>query len=67
MADDRFWAAAERAEDRFTGTGDVREFRRHMRKLGHEQDVINERIEAIHPHLASPIPSRPDSCVGEAL
>jgi hypothetical protein len=49
---DRFWRATERAEESFVGTGDAKAFRRRMRRLGHEDEVIEERIEAIHPHLA---------------
>lgn len=51
MSDDRFWAATERAEEDFTGRADVREFRRRMRRLGHEEAVIRERVKAIHPEL----------------
>ena len=50
-ADDRFWAATERVEEDFTGRPDVVEFRRRMRRLGHEASVIRERVEAIHPEL----------------
>ena len=50
-ADSRFWAATERAEEDFTGRCDVAEFRRRMRRLGHEASTIRERVEAIHPRL----------------
>jgi hypothetical protein len=51
MSDTRFWNATERAEDDFTGDGDVRRFRRRLARMGHEHSVIRERVEAIHPHL----------------
>lgn len=51
--DSRFWAATERAEGDFTGRADVAEFRRRMRRLGHEDSEIRERVEAIHPHLVA--------------
>lgn len=51
MNDTRFWNATERAEGDFTGRADVREFRRHMKKLGHPIEVIRDRVEAIHPEL----------------
>lgn len=49
--DTRFWNATERAEEDFTGRADVREFRRRMKRLGHPDEVIRDRIAAIHPHL----------------
>jgi hypothetical protein len=49
--DTRFWNATERAEQDFTGRADVREFRRLLKRLGHEESVIRERVEAIHPEL----------------
>jgi len=53
MADDtRFWRATERAEEEFTGDGDAPHFRRRMKRLGHDAETINDRIEAIHPQLA---------------
>lgn len=51
--DDRFWAATERAEERFTGDHDVLEFAQRMRRLGHEHEIVRERVEAIHPELLS--------------
>lgn len=51
MTDNRFWSATERAEQEFTGVGDVRAFRKRMRALGHENEAIRERVEAIHPSL----------------
>ena len=48
---DRFWEATERAEQDFTGRADVRDFRRRMRSLGHEDDVIADRVDSIHPDL----------------
>lgn len=51
MNDDRFWRATERAEDDFAGRNDVREFRRRMKRLGHEDSVIRERVEALQPDL----------------
>lgn len=51
MIEDRFWNATERAESDFTGRADVREFRRRMKRLGHDLCVIRERVEAIHPEL----------------
>jgi hypothetical protein len=51
MSETRFWNATERVEQEFTGAGDVREFRRRMRRLGHEPGVIRERVEAINPDL----------------
>lgn len=50
-SEDRFWAATERAEQDFTGRCDVREFRRRMKRLGHDDAVIRERVEAIRPEL----------------
>lgn len=52
MSGDRFWRATERAEGDFTGRADVSEFRRRMKRLGHDDATIEERIEAIHPTLA---------------
>ncbi len=51
MKDDRFWKATERAEGDFTGNPDVREFRRRMKRLGHNDATIRERVEAIHADL----------------
>lgn len=51
MNNTRFWNATERAEGEFTGSADVSEFRRHMRRLGHPIEIIRERVEAIHPEL----------------
>lgn len=51
MNDDRFWAATEHAEGDFVGEADVRSFRRRMRRLGHEDAIIRERVEAIHSDL----------------
>jgi len=48
---DRFWTATERAEEDFAGRADIVEFRRRLRRLGHEDSTIRERVEAIHPHL----------------
>lgn len=48
----RFWNATERAEGDFIGNPDVVAFRRRMKRLGHPDDVIADRIEAIHPELA---------------
>lgn len=53
MNDTRFWNAVERAEQRFTGSADLPEFRRHLRRLGFDASVIAERVEAIQPRLAS--------------
>ncbi|MCP3729294.1 hypothetical protein M9978_02535 [Sphingomonas sp. MG17] len=51
MAVDRFWTATERAEENFTGVGDVTWFRRRMLRLGHEASIIRDRVETIHPDL----------------
>lgn len=51
MNDTRFWNATERAEQDFTGRADFREFRRRMKRLGHDNLVIRERVDAIHPDL----------------
>lgn len=51
MGDNSFWAATERHEVRFTGDGDVKDFRRKMLRLGHENDVIRKRVDSIHPEL----------------
>jgi hypothetical protein len=53
---DRFWSATERAEQDFTGDADVRRFRRRMKRLGHVDSVIKERVEAIHPELLKELP-----------
>lgn len=58
--DDRFWKATERAEANFTGSGDVAEFRRHMKRLGHDDETIRDRIEAIHPSLGTLKEDNPD-------
>lgn len=51
MSDDSFWLATERHEGRFTGDADVKEFRRKMRRLGHEDSVIRDRVDSIRPEL----------------
>lgn len=51
MNEARFWNATERAESDFTGDGDVRRFRRRMKRLGHDEAVIRERVESIHAWL----------------
>jgi hypothetical protein len=56
MDDSAFWLATERCEEAFCGSCDVAAFRREMADLGHPADVIEERIEAIHPDLARKAP-----------
>lgn len=53
MNDELFWEASERAEEDFTGRADVVEFRRRMRKLGHDSDTIRDRVDSIHPALVA--------------
>lgn len=60
MIDDRFWEKTERLEEDFTGSADVEGFRRHMKRLGHDDETILDRIEAIHPSLATPKEDNPD-------
>lgn len=60
MTDVRFWNATLRAEEDFTGRADVAEFRRRMRRLGHELSTIRERVEAIRPELLGEFDALPN-------
>jgi hypothetical protein len=66
MNDDRFWEATERHEQRFTGEADVRAFRRHMARLGHDHRITRERVEAIHPELLGEFDAIPCKATLEA-